>query len=71
LVWLWLVLKELIMITVKYVLKRKLITSAGNTIYLSVNPKCTNTIANKTYDITWPIFENRIAHLIRNELDER
>jgi hypothetical protein len=58
------------MVVVKYYLKTKLIMGAGNKLYMSVSQQCMRDVADKTYDITWPILQNQIAHLIKGEIDE-
>ena len=43
---------------------------AGNKLYMSVSQQCMRDVADKTYDITWPILQNQIAHLIKGKIDE-
>jgi ABC-type amino acid transport system permease subunit len=59
------------MTTPKYNLKLKLLVDAGNALHLNVKQQCILVVANKTYNIMWPIFENHIAHSIKEELNER
>jgi hypothetical protein len=59
------------MVGAKYNLKTKLLMSAGNKIYMNVSQRCMRDVADKTYDITWSIFQNQIAHLIKGEINER
>lgn len=58
------------MIVFKYHLKNKLLMSAGNKMYICVSQQCMRDVADKTYDITWPILQNQIAHLIKGKIDE-
>lgn len=44
--------------------------SAGNKMYICVSQQCMRDVADKTYDITWPILQNQIAHLIKGKIDE-
>lgn len=59
------------MIVFKYHLKNKLLMSAGNKMYMNVSQQCMRDVADKTYNITWLIFENQIAPLIKGEINER
>ncbi len=45
--------------------------SAGNKMYMNVSQQCMRDVADKTYNITWLIFENQIAPLIKGEINER
>jgi len=58
------------MITVKYVLKPKVLMDAGNAIYWRVNTHIINSVAKKTSNVTWPMFENQIAQLIKEAIND-
>ena len=43
---------------------------AGNAIYWRVNTHIINSVAKKTSNVTWPMFENQIAQLIKEAIND-